>query len=195
MDEHELKKRREFEKKLIKFQPIVKRIVSRYHQKYQKSYLDNAMDVEDLTQEGDVVLAQILQDERYKDKPEIELEKIIITAVGRQCIRLHEKSKKQNENIKHIPNPTEDTENEISQEEFLESLSCQHSYPDLNTIFWQDIRRLCTDDEWSLLCKKLFEGKTFELIGREYGVTEGRMSQKFSELMKKFHNKLKDELM
>lgn len=173
----------------IKLRQCVQKFIKSYYFKNETLFLNNALSLKDLISESDMIIRIIINDDKYKDKPLEELKKIVYTAVKWKLGNLAKDSFNYGRLIQHLTkfyectnreyNIVDSSENADEQRLYnLSTIKNDFEYPE---ILLDDLKKqgICSNEEYKMIRKKFWEGKTYSVIGKEHNLTKGRISQKF----------------
>lgn len=191
--------------KFSKLEEYSKAIVNRYVKFYYGHFRKNGYDYDDLIQEARIVLWKIL--EKYKDKPDNELKKIVSSAVGRHMIRLKKQNKikfeelddsikeENEEDVEYVVNMVEFNDNELIKDK---RTTFQEPEINIKELIYKllDKAEFKTKFDWdnkrnlyAMLYRKYVLNETFEDIGRKYCFTRQRANsiiRKALKLLRKY---------
>ena len=157
-----------------------------FYEKYKYYYIKHAISLEDLMQEAKITALKVLAD--YKGKPPEEMKKIINVAVRRRMSRMRNNSLGDFENIVTIDDSKfeqEDSSEIATEDEILDTINSTKQKSEKANSLLSELREVCTNEEFDIVYKIYYEGKTMEEVGREYGLGKSRISQIHKAIMKK----------
>jgi RNA polymerase sigma factor (sigma-70 family) len=178
-------------------------IAGRYWTFYRRYYENISMDLDDLRQEAHIVTWRVL--EKYKNKEDDTLRKIVRATIGMTMNKFIFRARiEKKPNLYHLAN------DKITHEE-LETILDEHG-DDIEVILeffddaryleelekppflFDDIKKFCTKQEYTILYKRFFENRTLAEIGKLFSIGPERVRQIQNRILKKLKFHLKKEL-
>lgn len=173
---------------------IVKKGAGKWFSKNSDLFLNNSIDLNDLELEGYMEVSKLLNNGQYCHLSIDHLRKLVKTALNRKMQKLVNKYKKMKEIVIHLPNPTVDSELVMTDEDYLQTKSINPSIINIDAMLFNDLKEICTKDEYELIHKRFLEGKSLKQIAIESNLTEGRVSQMLNKLLGEIRDKIGPEL-